>query len=482
MDFKNAIVGISSLTKDQQALVKEVETFINSDKLSFTIAGYAGTGKTYVVNYIIKNLLRGKRIVVTAPTHKAVRVIEKFTGKKGMTFHALHGLRPNYSLEDFNIDNIKFESIGNTKFGDYDLIFVDEASMIPKDLKLFNDTRSKQFRTKVIYIGDPLQLSPVKEHKPSDVFSNVDMMYSLTEIVRQHEDSPLLELLDLLREDIINDSFKIHKFLKDHPTRSSSIGGYKKVNFNEFKELVVYYFTHPNFKEDINFCRYAAYTNDSVDLWNKFIRTNLFPTDKLLVKGDILTSYKTIVDNNFSPIIINSNDYEVLNVVERISDDNFAVFHTELLDLTSNVKLKVSIVDHNHKSFKEYYKLLNGLHRTAYYSSGADRGKAFKNYFAFKDAHLCMISFPLLDHKDSKPRAYVTKELSYGYAVTVHKLQGSTVNNILIDGLDICYIKSNSKIPRINTKNNPSAISLRNRLLYTGLSRASEQAIIMLEK
>ncbi len=308
------------------------------------------------------------------------------------------------------------------------------------------------------------------------------MMYSLTEIVRQHEDSPLLDLLSLLREDIINNSFKVHKYLRLNPSKQSSNGGYSKVNFNQFKDEMLKHFTSNEFKNNINYCRYAAYTNSSVDLWNKFIRTNLFPTKKLIVVGDILTSYKTIVDSNYSPVIINSNEYKVLNTVERISDDGFAVFHTELLDLTTETKLSVSIVDHTHDTFKEYYNTLNGLHRNAYYSGGAERGKRFKTYFQFKDTHLCMINFPLLDHKNAKPRGYVTKELSYGYAVTVHKLQGTTIENILIDGLDICYVKSNPITPRINTKYNPHAISLRNRLLYTGLSRASNKAIIMLEK
>jgi hypothetical protein len=482
MDFNKAIVTKynDSLTEDQSKLVEEVKLFIASDKLSFTISGHAGTGKTYVVKYIIKNLLKGKRSLVTAPTHKAVRVIENFTSKKGMTFHSLHGLRPNFSLEDFNIDNIKFESIGNNKFNDYDIIFVDESSMIGGDLKFLNDTRSKQYRTKIIYIGDPLQLLPVKENKPSDIFTKVDMSYNLTEVVRQHNDSPLLEVLEVLRDDVINNTFKLNRYLKANPTNINDKGGYTKVQFAEFKELVLYNFNTPEFKDDINFCRYGSFTNSSVDLWNSFIRTSLFPTKDILVEGDILISYKTVIDANNAPVIINSNEYKVLNAIHRISEEEFAVYHVELLDLTGGYRIKVSIADHNHISFKKYYDRLNSLHRTAYYAAGAERGIKFKNYFRFKDTHLCMVNFPLLDHKDSKPRGFVQKELYYGYGVTIHKLQGSTITNILMDGLDICYYNSNITSPRVNTKNNPAVITTRNRLLYTGLSRAENKGIIML--
>jgi len=38
-------------------------------------------------------------------------------GIKGTTLQSLHGLKPNVELADFDIDNLKFDTIGNPKMG-----------------------------------------------------------------------------------------------------------------------------------------------------------------------------------------------------------------------------------------------------------------------------------------------------------------------------------------------------------------------------
>jgi tRNA A37 threonylcarbamoyladenosine biosynthesis protein TsaE len=475
MDFKKVIKP--TFTNSQVELVNKIGEFFKSDKLSFTISGSAGTGKSYITRQIIENIPKHIKIAVSAPTHKAVRVIESFTGKKGHTIHSLHGLRPNYSLDEFNIDNIKYESIGNVKFNEYNVIFIDEASMINKDLKQLNDIRSKQFKTKIVYLGDNLQLAPVKEDSPSDVFNKVDDSFELIDIIRQNETNPLLDIYDILREDVKNNTSKFINKLKLGKDSIINNEGFSILDYPKFKSKIDEYFKSNDFKSDINFCRYAGYTNESVTIWNRYIRTILFPTNELIVVGDLLTAYKTIVDSNNAIVISNSSDYKVLSAMHRISDHGFACYNTVLLSIEDNRTVNVSIVDHTHSTFTKYYSILNKLHRDAHYAKRENRGEAFKRYFMFKDTHLCMTSFTLTD--GDKDRGWVTKELSYGYGLTVHKLQGSTISNIFLDALDICYVKSNKMYPRLNNTNNPNAISLRNRLLYTGLTRVTNVAHIL---
>jgi hypothetical protein len=88
-----------------------------------------------------------------------------------------------------------------------------------------------------------------------------------------------------------------------------------------------------------------------------------------------------------------------------------------------------------------------------------------------------MIDVPIIYNDGYK--SYIKKELDYGYAVTITKLQGSTITNILIDTLDICYYPKNYEVLRYNTNNVPNAIDNRNRHLYTGISRASDKAILL---
>ena len=67
---------------------------------------------------------------------------------------------------------------------------------------------------------------------------------------------------------------------------------------------------------------------------------------------------------------------------------------------------------------------------------------------------------------------HLTRELDYGYSLTVHKLQGSTFKNIFVDGNDICNPISKWGRPY------PTEINLRNRLLYVAISRATNIAYI----
>lgn len=51
-------------------------------------------------------------------------------------------------------------------------------------------------------------------------------------------------------------------------------------------------------------------------------------------------------------------------------------------------------------------------------------------------------------------------------------MQGSTIKNVILDSMNICYNNSNRQEPRFD-------IQMRNRLLYTGLSRTSNIGIIL---
>lgn len=144
---------INFTNSQSKLLISIKDWYYNNRSLFFVISGSAGTGKSFMIKYIIKDVFKGKRIAVSAPTHKAVRVIEKFTGIRGFTIHSLHGLRPNFNIDDFNIDKIKFDTIGTNKFMKYNIIIIDESSMIGYDLKKLNDIRALQYNTKIVYIG-----------------------------------------------------------------------------------------------------------------------------------------------------------------------------------------------------------------------------------------------------------------------------------------------------------------------------------------
>ena len=423
VDFKNNIRGIDGkFTESQLKLIDAFDKwYADKDDLVFTIAGEAGTGKTYMVNHIIRHCVKG-RAVVTAPTHQAVRVISQMTHTIGKTIHSLHGLRPNYNLDNFDINNVQFHSLGEVKFGSYNIIFIDECGQIGEKLHSFNMQRAKIYHTKIVYIGDPLQLSPINEvHSKTFSIKNV---FNLIEVVRQDKDNPLFNVLDLLREDVKKGSSKFLNYIYKNKTAINDRGeGYLTVNRNDFSILTTEYFKSSNFSKDLQYARYTAYTNSNIVKWNRYIRNIILdnPTE-IIDSNDVFTSYQTIVDSYYKPIIINSEDYIIDSFDSRVSDDGFKCFNIAFKSTYSNYPSNVSIVDHTHSTFKYYYNIISSLHYKAIYARPSYKGRAWKDYYTFKTNHISMLDFNITDRDTGRIRAFVKKDIDYGYGLTIHKL------------------------------------------------------------
>ena len=138
--------------QQRQAVTKMGEWF-NSKSLEFTLSGSAGTGKTHAISIFLQTFGKNINYCVTAPTHKALHEIEKRLKTKGKTLHALHGLRMNVDLLNFDIENPQFDPNGTPHIQNYRLIIIDEASMVNASLFELNRQNSATFRTKILYVG-----------------------------------------------------------------------------------------------------------------------------------------------------------------------------------------------------------------------------------------------------------------------------------------------------------------------------------------
>lgn len=439
------------------------------NQLIFTLEGFAGTGKTYLLKYFLDSVVK-KGICISAPTHKAVHVLEKATNRKGKTIHSLLGLRLNTSLDTFNIDNIKFDLLGTEYIKDFNIIVVDECSQINTSLFKLLVQRSKFYNTKILFIGDSCQLPPVQENI-SQTFL-IPNKCLLTEIIRQDEGNPLLKPLTLLRYDIQHNTFTLLSFLQNNSEEINELEeGYSVLSKEIYQEIVLDYFKNSNFNKDVSKIRIGAYTNNNILAWNTFVRNHTIEQSKdILTDKDIITGYKTIVDNNNSPFIINSEDYKVIDISPRLSDDGFKCFGLQICNLYNGDISTINVVDHTDKQgFYIFTEKLKYLHRMAIYSKAVERGSTWKRYFEYKNNNLVMIDFKLF--YDGRDRGTVTKDLDYSYCLTIHKLQGSTIETVFINALDILYDRNG--FPYSNG-------TLINKLLYTGISRASKKVNILL--
>ncbi len=150
------------------------------------ITGGPGTGKTTIINFIIRMLEEeGNTVLLAAPTGRAAKRMTETTGVESRTIHRLLEVKVGDREDDYQ----KFEKCETNPI-EADVIIIDESSMI--DIYLASSLLRAVIKgTKVIWVGDHNQLPPVG---PGNflrdlISSNRLPMIELTDIFRQSEDS-----------------------------------------------------------------------------------------------------------------------------------------------------------------------------------------------------------------------------------------------------------------------------------------------------
>lgn len=454
----------SKLYPSQQKAIDQLNDWYHSKELECTLSGFAGSGKTYILKYFLEYIV-DKSFTITAPTHKALRVLENQVGRKGMTLHSLHGLKPNIDLSNFDIENPQFDPLNPSKIQNYNLVVIDECSMINKDLFQLNHNKATEYNVKILYVGDPLQLPPVNEDI-SATFDIVKNTIELTEVVRQEKGNPLLELFDLLRNDIRNNSNTFLSYIVKHRSNLSNGIGYSILPNNIFKEKLIEEFSSNAFYNNIDHIRITGYTNNAIGEWNTLIRNNIIGKNSDIIDvNDLILSYNTIVDEFKSPIILNSEDYIIEDIRPYISDENIKTFAVNLKSMyNGHISPPFLVVDTKDESFNKYKQILTHL-----YNRAANRMQhGWFVYYKFKNRFLTNTRFTIDTIQGQK---WINKDIDYGYAMTVHKTQGSTFDNIAIDLTNIVFRQT----PYGRQEND---IEIRNKLMYVALSRAKNSVIM----
>ncbi|MCB0369444.1 MAG: AAA family ATPase, partial [Bdellovibrionales bacterium] len=428
----------------------------NSENNSFTVSGYAGTGKTTIIKYFIDKIKNKYNVIASAPTNKAVDVIKKSVGIESKTLHSLLGLAPGVDLENFDPNNPRFIPIKDPKIDMYDVVVIDEASMINKEL--YDYLKNDYPNIKIIYMGDPAQLPPVNETE-SKVFSDSKNAFQLTKVERQKSDNPIFSVFDSIRSNI-NSAIDLF----DHKTVLSPDGDgieflSPKKFFSELSKNI------SNFKENPSLNKILSWTNESVSKYNNYIRNLLFPnTNEIVTNGDFLIGYKSLSKEEGDEqlkTLVNSKEYIVENVRKDVYPGGLNGFTVDLKTTASiggketDVRLyNQFVLDHtDEKSVDLFTSKIKSLLTNA----KKFKGPAWVEYFNYKNSILLMS-----DIKENG-KLIVSKDIDYGYAMTVHKSQGSTYDNVFVDEDNI----------NLNRKNKE-----RNQLKYVAFTRASKNVYV----
>lgn len=442
-------ISIIGFTDDQRKAYNNLIEFINvpynENDYKRALVGAAGTGKTYLVKALIKNCnMSYSTIGLSAPTHKACRVLSESIGIPNIKINTLQsdlGLRLNFDVEKFDIDNPPFDPKGRIKIGDYKLYIVDEASMINRGLLMFLEKTCKTNNCKIIYIGDSSQLPPVNE-KYSSAFKGVKIN-TLTQIVRQGDDNPVSYLLDLLRYDIEHKSFTFLDYITKNKSKfnDDNTKGYQVCNTKEFEAFVYRNFNDEALTHNIDYSKVIAYTNNTVSAWNKFIRYSIVKdADKsVITKNDLIISYVTIVNKFNDCIIKNSEEYILKDVVNYVHPTyNLKGFMVRFTAIHGgNNTSPLFVIDHkDNLTIQMYVKLSRQMIQDAKSAPVKLKAQRWRDYFEFKES--CLLLTNIINNEG---KIEFSRDLDYGFSLTSHKSQGSTFDTTFVDVNDIVFDK-----------------------------------------
>lgn len=447
------------------------------------ISGAAGTGKTTILKSIIKSIEKahgiGTGIILLAPTGKASERIKEKTNKTASTIHSFLA-NPNRAWLN---ENFTFKRKGGKVDGTITTLIIDECSMI--DLSLFATLfRSINWNSvqRLILVGDPNQLPPIGRGK---VFSDIiewlkdtcnENLGKLDINVRQLENKAngygngILELAEIFIQEKQSDEY-FNKAQQEQILKRVQQGGVID------KDLTVHYWKDTADLESLvkstiikdleKETGEKAEVGKFYKIWSKAIRTNTeYPDPTYLqilspFRGEF---YGTDYLNTFFQELFNS--YQA----KKTQLDGIALYD-KVIQFRNRPKSK-PISAYSWKERKNIkIDIYNGeigfVNPHPFDKNTGWDGFILRNFqvkLDRREEYSINYGFRKDYNGDIMFNEPVEENLELGYAISVHKAQGSEFNRVYL----------------ILPKKSSPLMSME--LLYTGITRAQDHLTIFAQE
>lgn len=437
---------------EQADALNQMDDFIKSpDETSMTLSGYAGTGKTSLMQMLAQKMnIMGRAIVFTATTNQAAQVLKTKVENQGFdayTVNKAFGISVEVNAEEeYDAKNLVSVLKDSSLIHPGCVVVIDEASMINEEHYAILNDIAEMMGLKIIYTGDAGQLAPVKESKISKVFrdnANGRRIVRLTKVERTDDNAILKEATavrngeQLSKESSFNEEGKGVAYLE-----SNNVGNIDKI---------IKHFA-PGLRQDPNYFRILAFTNAAVAGYNKRMRQVLGYNSLIPNVGEPMAGYASWGYNGGKWRFINSGAYIVREVrepmiISDVIDDT--PYEVQAVPITLENAMGeqdtfdfVDIVGNamNRKVATELARLKKELWRKIKYTP-SKREKANILSAIHQVDDLLFVNDNIIEGG----KTLQSKVIDFGYALTVHKSQGSTFTNVLIDDVDISTARDDSE-------------------------------------
>ena len=458
-----------SATAGQNILIEKLANFIieKSDEQIFLLKGYAGTGKTTVMQSLVKSLKQQQiNSILLAPTGRAAKVLSNITEKQAFTIHK-NIYRQQTSSNGMGRFDLDFNKNKNTIF------IVDEASMIANNSseksifgsgKLLDDLLFYVYNDKnckLILIGDTAQLPPVKlEISPAldkfylEGYGKEVVEVNLKDVVRQSEGSGILHNATNLRNLLTDFTPKFPKFILDN------FSDIEKITGGDLIEKISDAYGKYGMQDSIILTR----SNKRANRYNQGIRNTILYRENEIESGD----YLMVVKNNYfwlqkeeediyseqkqktpTSFIANGDVAEVLSINNfqelygfRFADVRLRFLDYEDLEIDTKIILDTLSSETASLNGEQFQQLFLEVEKDYQYIKTKR-----KRYEAIKEDEF-----------------FNALQVKFSYAITCHKAQGGQWDCIFIDS---GYI----------TENHLNIEFIR--WLYTAVTRATKKLYLV---
>tara|TARA_B100000941_G_scaffold2489_1_gene1591 strand:- start:182 stop:1594 length:1413 start_codon:yes stop_codon:yes gene_type:complete len=413
---------------NQKSSVININDFIYSSQQAICVLkGYAGTGKTFLISKVVKNLWKIKKpVILLAPTGRSAKVLSSYCNKEAYTIHReIYYVKNNLSG---NIDfSLKINKHKNTIF------IVDEASMIPtvkkNETELFSDSLLDNiikyvysgFKCSLLIIGDLAQLPPIFSEKSLSLdkkFLNENyglkvFSSELTEVVRQKENSGILSLATYLRNLIEID------FIDELKINLSSYNDIKLIeDGDQLINLLQDSYDEFGLQETAVIVR----SNKRSNIYNKNIREKILCNENIISVGDLLM----VVKNNYHWLNNNQVGFIANGDIIKIEE----ILNLKELYGFRFAEVRVTMIDYPNLNSFETVLILDSIEINSpsldYTAINKLYNEVLKDYIEIKTKYKRHLAV-------KKNKYFNALQIKFAYSFTCHKSQGGQWGSIFVE-------------------------------------------------